>query len=249
MIYYIFLIVVLYIIYKLFICEDFSDNIYLTKSELEKTLINNKDKYYDNFNENDLRVRNIDNINEYYNIIKNSCINISSNYSKILDNAITIANQKINKIKINGFDGNKAMKIQWIIGIFKGKDYEYGLPHTRNFIILLPESILKNTNSIVRILIHEKIHIYQKMYPDDIKIWLKYNGFIKYKIKNKKDNIRSNPDVDNYIYKNSQDQILMSVYNELPFTINDVKYYPINDYKYEHPFEYMAYTLEYIINK
>jgi len=248
-IYYVFIIIVFYIIYKLFICEEFSDNVYLSKSELEKTLINNKDKYYDNFNDNDLRVRNINNINEYNDIIKKSCINISSKYSKILNDAINIANTKINKVKINGFDGKKAKQIQWSIGIFKGKDYEYGLPHTRNFIILIPEHILGNTNSLIRILIHEKIHIYQKMYPDDIKLWLKTNGFIKFRLKTKEDDVRANPDVDNYLYKNSKDEVMISKYNELPFTINDVKYYPINDYKYEHPFEYMAYTLEDMINK
>jgi len=248
-IYYVFIIIVLYIIYKLLICEEFSDNVYLSKSELEKTLINNKDKYYDNFNDNDLRVRNINNINEYNDIIKNSCINISSKYSKILNNAINIANTKIKKVKITGFDGKKAAKIQWSIGIFKGKDYEYGLPHTRNFIILIPEHILGNTNSLIRILIHEKIHIYQKMYPDDINSWLKTNGFVKFRVKSKKDDVRANPDIDNYLYKNSKDEVMISKYNELPFTINDVKYYPINDYKYEHPFEFMAYTLEDMINK
>jgi hypothetical protein len=248
-IYYVFIIIVLYIIYKLFICEEFSDNVYLSKSELEKTLINNKDKYYDNFNDNDLRVRNINDINEYNDIIKNSCINISSKYSKILNDAIDIANTKIKKVKIIGFDGKKAAKIQWSIGIFKGKDYEYGLPHTRNFIILIPEHILGNTNSLIRILIHEKIHIYQKMYPADINLWLKTNGFVKFRVKTKKDDVRANPDVDNYLYKNSKDEVMISKYNELPFTINDVKYYPINDYKYEHPFEYMAYTLEDMINK
>lgn len=248
-IYYVFIVIALYIIYKLFIYEEFSDNVYLSKSELEKTLINNKDKYYDNFNDNDLRVRNINNINEYNDIIKKSCINISSKYSKILNDAINIANTKIKKVKIIGFDGKKAVKIQWSIGIFKGKEYEYGLPHTRNFIIVIPEHILGNINSLVRILIHEKIHIYQKMYPDNIKSWLKNNGFVKFRVKSKEDDVRANPDVDNYLYKNSKDEVMISKYNELPFTINDVKYHPINDYKYEHPFEYMAYTLEDMINK
>jgi len=247
-IFYVFLILILYIIYKVFIYENFSNNVYLNKIELEKMLINNKDNYYDTFNENDLRVRNIDNIEEYKNKIKDSCIN-SLKYSKILEKTIQIANSKIKKIKINGFDGNKAAQLQWIIGVFKGKDYEYGLPHTRNLVILLPESILNNNSSLLRILIHEKIHIYQKMFPNDINIWLKDNGFTKYRLINKNDNNRANPDIDNYLYKNSNGQVLMSVYNELPFTINDVKYHPKDNLYYEHPFEYMAYSLENLINK
>ena len=248
-IYYIFLILVIYILYRSFYYEKCTVNNYLNKIQLEKTLINNKDKYYEKFNENDLRVRDINNINEYHDIIKNSCINISSNYSKILDEAINVADIKIKKIKINGFDGKKAGDLQWTIGVFKDKKYEYGLPHTRNLIIVIPEIILNNFYQLVQVLIHEKIHIYQKMYPNDVDIWLNENGFIKYKLRNIKDNTRANPDIDNYLYKNINNDILQAVYNELPFTINDVKYYPINNSKYEHPFEYMAYTLEELINK
>lgn len=251
MIYYIFFITIIYIIYRIFIYEEFTDNenIYLTKSQLEKTLINNSDKYYNKFNYNDFKVRNINNIDEYYTIISNSCINVSSDYSEILDNAIDIANNKIKKIKIDGFDGKKAVKIQWIIGVFKNNNYEYGLPHTRNFVIVLPEHILSNISLLIKILIHEKIHIYQKMYPCDINSWLDNNKFTKYKLIDNTDNCRANPDIDNYLYKNYKGEILLSVYNESPTTINDVIFHPINDYKYEHPYEYMAYTIENLISK
>jgi len=249
LIYYIFIIVIMYIIYRIFIYENLSNNqnIYLTKSQLEKTLINNNDKYYNTFNHNDFKVRNINNIEEYYNIIQSSCISISNNYSNILDNAINIANNKIRKININGFDGNKAINIQWIIGIFKDNYYENGLPHTRNLIIVLPEHILSNISLLVKVLIHEKIHIYQKIYPEDTNQWLSDNKFIKYKVREEKDNTRANPDIDNYLYQNYKGEVLLTIYNDNPKTINDVSYHPINEYKYEHPYEYMAYTLENMI--
>lgn len=247
-IFYIIFTIVLFIIYRTFMCENFSKNIYLSKTELEKTLLNNKDKYYDTFNENDLRVRNIENITEYYEIIKNSCISINNNYMDILDKITAIADNKIKKIKIKGFDGLKASKIQWIIGVINDKKYEYGLPHTRNLIIVIPENIINNEEVLLRVLIHEKIHIYQKIYSEDTKLWIKNKGFVKYKLRAKSDNIRANPDIDKYIYKNDKNLIFMSKYNEMPLTINDVTYQPINDYKYEHPFEIMAYTLEDLIN-
>lgn len=245
---YIFIAIIILIFYKLFICEKFDNNIYLTKLELEKTLINNKDKYYDTFNTNDFKVRNINNIEDYYNIIKESCINISDQNAKLIDNAILISNEKIKKINLPGFSGKKAAGIQWTIGIIKNKKYEYGLPHTRNNIIIIPESIIKNESVLIRVLIHEKIHIYQKLFPLDTEDWLKSYGFEKYRIKNKQDNIRANPDVNNYIYKDNEGKVLEAKYNEEPFTINDVKYYPTNNYYFEHPYEYMAYTLEDMIN-
>jgi hypothetical protein len=115
--------------------------------------------------------------------------------------------------------------------------------------IIIPEHILDNKDILLRVLIHEKIHIYQKIYPEDIKIWLNNNGFKKYRLRTKNDNVRANPDIDNFIYKNKNNSLIMSKYNELPLSINDVKYYPLNDYRYEHPFESMAYTLEDMINK
>ena len=247
-IFYIIFLALLYLIYRIFVCEKFTENIYLSKTELEKTLINNKDKYYETFNNNDLRVRNIENINEYHNIIKSSCVNITNNITNILDNITSIADNKIKKIKIKGFDGLKASGIQWNIGLISGKEYEYGLPHTRNHIIVIPENILNNEEILLRVLIHEKIHVYQKLYPEDANVWIKDNGFTKYKLKTKDDNIRANPDIDNYIYKNNNNTPLMSKYNELPLSINDVMYYPVNNYKYEHPLELMAYTLEDMIN-
>jgi hypothetical protein len=248
-IYYFFTIIILYILYRFFICEEFYDNIYLSKSELEKTLINNKDKYYDTFNKNDLRVRNIDTLKDYTNKIKNSCKNISAKDKVLINNTIQIANNKLKKFKIKGFDGIKASKIQWIIGLIDGTDYEYGLPHTRNLTIIIPKKILNNSKILLRVLIHEKIHIYQKIYPNDLKMWLFERGFTKFRLKEKSDNIRANPDIDNYIYKDLDNKQYKSIYNELPLTINDVKYYPKNNYLYEHPFEYMAYTLEDLINK
>jgi hypothetical protein len=248
-IFYIFLIAILYFFYRTLFCETFTDNIYLSKTELEKTLINNRDKYYDTFNNNDLIVRNIENIENYYDIIKNSCQNITNLNQDLIDEAINIANNKIKKININGFNGKKLADVQWIIGVITGKEYEYGLPHTRNFVIIIPDYIINNKLTLTRILIHEKIHIYQKMFPEDAYIWIRNNGFTKHSIRNKNDNIRANPDIDNIIYVDKEERKYMSIYNELPLTINDVKYFPINDYKYEHPLELMAYTLEDIINR
>ncbi len=130
------------------------------------------------------------------------------------------------------------------MGFIDGNEYEYGLPHTRNNIIILPINILSSFNRLTKTLIHEKIHVYQKMYPDDINKYLDKNGYIKYKNRNEFNNLRANPDLDNYIYMNSNKQIMKAEYIDNPYTINDVIIEPINDYKYEHPLEYMAYNIE-----
>lgn len=241
--------VIIWFLYKYIIYESYSTNLYLNKYELEKNLINDSDNYYKNFNLLDYKVRNINSIDDYYVKIKNSCKNINNEYSLLLDEAIEIANNKIKKYKCIGFDGIKAINIQWTIGLIDGKEYEGGLPHTRNNIIILPIFILLNKTQLVNTLIHEKIHIYQKIYTNDLEKYLSNNGFTKYLLKNNFDNIRANPDLDNWVYKNKDDEIMIAKYLNNCTTLFDINIYPINKYIYEHPFEFMAYDLQDKITK
>jgi hypothetical protein len=87
------------------------------------------------------------------------------------------------------------------------------------------------------------------MYPEDIKLYLDSNNFKKYlnrKELKQSDNsgydLRANPDLDNYVYK-MDNSIMMSIYNKGASDITDITTYPKDNSKYEHPFEYMAYTL------
>ena len=208
---------------------------FLTKEELIDYLIKDSDNYYKKFTKLDMQVRNINSIEDYYNIIKESCINIDNNYRSELIKNIKKADERLSKIKLPGFDGLKCSKLQWNIGIVKGNKYEGGYPHTRNNIIILPNNLTS-----IDTLIHEKVHIYQKMYPEDIQIYLKENGFVKYYELINRENHRANPDLDNWIYKKNN-LILETRYNENPKSITDV----LNkDYTNEHPFEYMAYSIE-----
>ncbi len=231
--------------------EQFNNNIiFLKKNELIDILLEDKDNYYKTFSKTDLIVRGVNNIDEYKELIKKSCLEISESNKKKLTKYINKADEKLRKFKISGFDGNKCADLTWIIGL-TNDDYENGFPHTRNNIIVISKNILPIINldfGIVKTLIHEKIHVYQKTYPEDIKLYLDSNNFKKYL--NRKDineSTRANPDLDNYLYKMG-DSIMMSVYNNNANDITDITTYPINETKYEHPLEYMAYTLSNIIS-
>ncbi len=231
------------------IFENFNNKsqiVFLNKTQLETFLINDNDNYYKTFNETDFKVRNILSINDYKINIKKSCIDINKDNIDKLTKYINIADNIIKKIKIDGFDGLKCSNIKWTIGMITGLLYESGLPHTRDNVIILPDTLLSifNTqNSIVKTLIHEKIHIYQKMYPDDIKVYLTKNGYTKYSKRISVPNTRANPDLDEFIYMDKNNKIMRAVYKENANTISDVIIEPINEYMYEHPLEYMAYII------
>jgi len=242
------IIIIFLIIYKNI--ENYDNiNIFLTKTELENELIKDNDNYYIMFNMTDLKVRNISNINEYTEFIKKSCIDISDGNINILNKCINKANIKLSSYNIIGFDGSKCANIQWRIGLVEGKLYEQGLPHTRNDLIIIPINLLNIINKItgfkqlINTLIHEKIHVYQKIYTEDIDLYMRENGFTKYIEKKYINDIRANPDMDNWIYKDKDGKVMKSIYNKNASNISDVTIYPINSYMYEHPLEWMAYNI------
>jgi hypothetical protein len=56
--------------------------------------------------------------------------------------------------------------------------------------------------------------------------------------------IRSNPDLDDYIYEKANKKYFTFYKTRIPKNINDVKTIPINKVQFEHPFELMAYSIE-----
>lgn len=223
---------------------------YLNKNELLNVLINNNDNYYNRFDKYDLIARGVNSIEEYTtNNIKNSTIDLTIQQKNKLEKSIEFANKKLKEINIYGFDGNKCANIPWKIGGIKGKQYENGLPHTRDDIIILPDFKINNKNieDLARLLVHEKVHIYQKIYKDDIDKYLENNNIKLLKKRNENDMIRSNPDLDNYIYYDDK-LVYLAKYNSTnPKSIEDVTYNYNGTQKSEHPFEKMAIEIEEMI--
>lgn len=247
------IIIIIVILFNFKISENFDNNIIiLDKYELLDVLLNDYDNYYSTFNELDLKVRNVKSIEEYKYKIKSSPVTISEYENNIIINTIHKIKNIFNNYNYVGFNGKKANNIKFIIGIIDGKNYEEGFPHTRKMksgsdeIIIIPKYLINKYN-LITVLIHEMVHIYQKIHPEDIQIFLDTYNFKKNKIRL---GTRANPDIDNFIYTNSDNELMYCIYNNDPESIMDVIYYPINNEKYEHPYELIAYSIEFdIINK
>jgi hypothetical protein len=216
---------------------------FLSSNELYYILRMDIDNYYNTFTKKDLEVRNIENTDEYISKIKESVSEFTLSEKNILKKCINIISKNLSKINLEYFDGSKANKIIWKIGCVKGNEYEDGLPHTRNDIIILNHNSLNtNINNIILLLIHEKVHIYQKMYEKDIEKYLKKFNFKR--IKSRPENVRANPDIDNYLYKDDS-KVYKAMYNKNASSVSDVRYSSYNDgQKSEHPFEKMAIEIE-----
>lgn len=242
-IFIIFFFIILYILFD----YSFNSILILSQDDLLNHLLHSPDDYYSKFNDIDFKVRNVNDLDEYKDKIKNSVCTPSNSIIHKLKKAIYIADSKIKRIsdKYNnsyyGIDLNKLNNIRWKIGIVCNNNYENGLPHTRHDVIIISSHNIYSDSliSLSTTLVHEKIHVYQKLYKDDCDLYLKNKNFKKFKKITKSDNIRVNPDIDNYTYIDNKNRIYKAEYLPNAKTISDVRLYD-NDQTFEHPLETMA---------
>jgi hypothetical protein len=221
--------------------EEFYENniTFLSKNELENILISDNDNFYKKFNKIDFNLRKINNISEYLVKIKNSVNEFTDNEKMEFLKKIKYIDEKISKINLPWLNGQKFANIPWKLGSVIGYEYENGLPHTRGDVIIIPKEYLKKHN-FIRTMIHEKVHVYQKLYPEDVDIFLKLNNFKKIRKVVESDMIRVNMDIDDWLYEDKNGNEYKAVFNKNPTDIQDVTFSPCNSQLCEHPFEKMA---------
>jgi hypothetical protein len=202
--------------------------IFKSKEDIQLFIINDKDEYIKNMTIYDLRARKVKTREEYINII----------VTNVLDfNEFQMNKLKRCSIKASEYFNNGK---EWKFALISSA-YEEGFPHTREDIIFLSPSILNlDDNMLIKTLIHESIHIYQRYNKREIDEYMIKNGFEKIRKKNKGELIRSNPDLDEFIYKDKNGIEMKALYNsENPNGIGDIKI----SHNMEHPYEYMAYEI------
>ena len=129
----------------------------------------------------------------------------------------------------------------WVIAVTSGRAYENGYPHTRRHVIFVTDDIIRS-NTLASTLLHEKVHIYQRMNPQDVDTWIRQRGFRKVGPRSNERLARANPDLDEFIYVDpNTNKHMVALYNsERPKGISDVK---LTNPAFEHPFEHMAYEI------
>ena len=211
---------------------DYNSNVYLSKEESVHIIKTDSDNYIRNLSKYDLYARDVSTSEEYIYKIIEGCLNFSEKQVIKLNNC--------SKIARNFFDNKYIWKFALIDEV-----YEEGFPHTRMDIIFLSPKVINYTDdNLIRILIHESIHIFQRYNITEINKYLKDN----YTVSRRRDSeplIRANPDLDDYIYKDKDGKEMIYKYkSSMPQGINDIV-----PNKNEHPFEKMAYEIEVVYNK
>lgn len=224
--------------------ENYENNIiFLSKNELEDILTKDSDNYYSRFYNSDLIARKSSNITEYKEKIKQNTVDFTEKEKERIKNIIIQLDNKIKNISFPWFDGNKCNNIPWKFGLIDGTDYESGLSHTRYDTIIFSRHTLshKTDSSFAKTLLHEKVHVYQKLYPNDVETYINMNNYKKIRKRSESDMIRANIDTDDWVYVDKNNKEHKCVYfNNKPYSLSDVYYNPCNEQKCEHPYEKMA---------
>jgi hypothetical protein len=212
-----------------------------------------KDYYVRYMSEYDIIARKCKSKKEY---IENSCKKItnftSEEKQKLIECCKEVDDYLDNQKEIFKVSGEKlGTNLRWNLTSFINNEtpgslteiqYEGGFPHTRAEFIFLPKTILSLSHEMLcGILLHEKIHIFQRFHYFEIHDVLKEMGFKKVRHISTEPLVRANPDTNYFIYSNKHGKENICQYNsEFPKNIQDIDC----SYKEEHPYEILAYNVE-----
>ena len=231
--------VIIWIVFLLFIFnkiytnhENYSSHVIFVNPDEAYNKIN-KNGYIDSFNKIDMKVRNCKNIEDCKKIYKNNIILFTEEEKNKLYTLTEKANDKLKLFK-------NLYNIPWKFARVTN-NIDNGLPHTHNDTIYLADLYFEKSS--LDTIIHEKIHIYQKMYPEKRDILYKKYNYEKIERENNK-NRRANPDLNDFDYKHNG-KLIHSEYTENPSHLGDIKLVNSNKNSSinEHPDEYFAYTI------
>lgn len=213
----------------------------ITMTDVHKAITNSN--YFSDMNELDTMARRINGIQKGQ---------LVEYYMKRIE---LLSRSEMNRLHLNIQKANKAFlpyrtihAIPWKIAKITS-DLENGFPHTHGDIIFLPDKYVGSNlseNDVYQTLIHEKIHIYQRLYPLQTNFLLV--NLLGYSISTLRykhqlaNTLRSNPDINQIIYKDEKKEEILPVYSaKQPSGLIQ-----ITDSR-DHPFEIMAYHLTDII--
>lgn len=215
---------------------------FLSKEETGAFLRNDPDAYVKNMSPLDLYARRVGNTEAYIDRAEASSTDFTREQQVRYSRAALDADAFFRSTKIEGLDSQEIARIPWVLALTTGSDYEDGLPHTRANIIFVSTNLDETPEGLVRTLVHEKLHLYQRLHPERMALLLETQGYRRWKQRLGEPRIRANPDVDPWIYIDPVSGAPMAAYysTDTPVSITDVV---LNDPAFEHPYEKIAYEV------
>ena len=200
--------------------ETFSSSLsFVPLDYMYSVVYGDKSGFFDNMNQRDLHARNVHSVKDYKRLYSTSFRHFTSDEKAMLSGYINTCDKLvISKTK-------RLQNIPWKFAKLD-KTIENGWPHTLHDVIVLPSNFLErghSSNDIIDILIHEKIHVYQRVHPDLTISLLRSWGFTQTQVPHYILPImRSNPDLSGFFQYQSKAPV--QLYNKMnPSSIADAR--------------------------
>jgi len=242
------LVIILIVLSWLINTETFGFNkpYFMSKEETIKYFIDDRDNYVGDLSDLDIIALKSSSKQDYINKIVSDARDFTKEEKKRLIKACAKADKFLyNYTNIPQINSKKIANMDWVLSKTNGEWYEAGYPHTRENIIFITDEVISHPE-LTRIMIHEKIHVFERLYPEEIEEWMIINGYRKHSLLKDYPLARSNPDVNGIVYKSKEGCLTLAQFkNKNPSGIDDATYPCGRDWKYEHPYETLAYTIDY----
>jgi hypothetical protein len=228
---------------------------FLSAEETAEYLLDDPDRYHANLSKYDLYAQGAKSIPEIKRRAADSAVSFTEGQKDVVRVLVKKIDQWFVKhLRIPFVDHLKIANLPWVLSLTANNIYEKGYPHTRDDIIFLPEELVpSDLNDKYKVkefavtLAHEKIHVYSRLYPVEMKKWMNAEGYKKIGVLKDYKLGRSNPDIDSIVYQTPDGLPAVAIYNsEKPKGIFDA-FYPgreNDDPANEHPNETLAYKID-----
>ena len=212
-------------VYECYSSSPKSSVSFLDRYSLQQFFRDDPDRYFNKLTQVNLIARGYDSVNSLIHDAVQSADDFSVKEQQHLREKCKLADKFLQQF--NGmpyFPSKKVASMKWTFAKCVGILYEKGLPHTRQNIIFLYKHLIYDPD-IVGMLIHEKVHVFYRVFPKDMKLWLHKNGYTIYKTLQDYPLARHNPDIDNIVYKDKKNNpILVEFTSKNPKSFDDVVY-------------------------
>lgn len=199
---------------------------FLKKDDVIDLVMGDSDDYVKNMNTQDYRDRGCSNGLEYKIKYFNAISELSDHQKEVIEECVTECVKFLKNVSSPFIENNLIVyETPWKL-IMLEDHIEDKRPHTRKDVIFVPRVLfMYDKKTIIKTLIHEKVHVYQRLHRNVFKKSLKNSGFT---ILNRNIRFHPNPDIDNIMYRHPDGYVM--------------KWTP--ERFFDHPNELVAYMVE-----